>query len=115
VTATGVLVPEDELTEPEEVERPELEVALVDEEVELELDVVPVDETAALEAVTEELPGMVWAASQPRTATPATAPTAVPVVRRASSLWAASRARTFWWIVSGDLMTAGCPQGLNPT
>ena len=99
MTATGVVDPEEEPTDPDEVERPELEELLVDEEAEVELDVAPVEDAAALEAVTEELPGIVWALTQPRTATPASAPTAVPVVRRASSRWAASRARTFCWIV----------------
>src|SRR5260370_31141116 len=109
-----VLDPEDELTDPDEVEMPELEELLVDEEVELELDVAPVEDAAVLEAVTEELPGIVWALTQPSTATPAIAPRAVPVVSRASSRLAASRARTFCWIVSVDLMRAGCPEGLNP-
>jgi hypothetical protein len=114
VTATGVVDPEDELTDPDEVERPELEELLVDEESEVELDVASVDDATALEALTEELPGIVWAPTQPRTTTPASAPKTVPVVRRAISRWAASRARTFCWIVSGVLMRAGCPQGLNP-
>ena len=114
MTATGAVDPEDELTDPDEVERPELEALLVDDDVELELDVASVEDAAALDAATEEPPGIVWALTQPNTATPATAPRAVPVVRRASSRPAASRARTFCWIVSGDLMTAGCPHGLNP-
>jgi len=107
VTATGAVDPDDELTDPDEADRPELEELLVD-------DVVPVEDAAAFGAVTEELPGIVCALTQPRTATPARALTAVPAVRRASRRWAASRARTFCWIVSGDLMRAGCPHGLNP-
>ena len=109
MTATGVVDPDDELTDPDVVERPVLESLLVDVEVEVdaELEVV-------LDAVAEELPGIVCALTQPRTATPARAPTAVPVVRRASSRWAASRARTFCLTVSGVPMRAGCPQGLNP-
>ena len=103
--ATGVVDPEDELTDPDEVERPELEELLVDEEVE----VAPAEDAAVLEAVTEELPGIVWALTQPRTATPAIAPRAVPVVSRASSRWAASRARTFCWIVSVDLIEGRMP------
>jgi len=95
VTATGVLEPEDELTDPDEVEMPELEEPLVDEEVEAELDVVAFADAVVLDAVTEGLPGTVWALTQPRTATPARAPTAVPVVRCASSRRAASLARTF--------------------
>ena len=94
MTATGVLEPEDELTDPDEVEMPELEEPLVDE-VEAELDVVTVEDAVVLDAVTEGLPGTVWALTQPRTATPARAPTAVPVVRCASSRRAASLARTF--------------------
>jgi len=110
VTATGVVDPEVELIDPDEVERPELEELLVDEEVE----VAPVEEADALEAVTEELPGIVWALTQPRTATPAIAPRAVPVVSRESSRWAASRARTLCWIVSADCIRAGWSAGLNP-
>ncbi len=110
MTATGVVDPEDELTDPDEVERPELEELLADDEVE----VAPVEEAAVLEAVTEELPGIVWALTQPRTATPAIAPSAVPVVSRESSRWAASRARTLCWIVSADCMRAGSSAGLNP-
>lgn len=110
MTATGAVDPDDELTDPDEADRPELEELLVDEVVEVELDVVPVEEAA----VTEELPGIVCALTQPRTATPARALTAVPVVRRARRRWAASRARTFCWIVSGVVMRAGCPHGLNP-
>ena len=113
MTATGAVDPDDELTDPDEADRPELEELLVDEVVEVELDVVPVEDAAALEAVSEELPGIVCALTQPRTATPATALTVVPMVRRASRRWAASRARTFCWIVSGVLMRAGCPRGLN--
>ena len=112
MTATGAVDPDDELTDPDDVEMPELDELPVDEE--LELDVAPVEDAAVLEAVTEELPGIVWALTQPRTATPAIAPMAVPVVSRASSCWAASRARTFCWIVSEDLIRAGCPQRLNP-
>jgi hypothetical protein len=110
VTATAELDPEDEMSDPDDVESPELEELLVDDEVE-----VAVEVEFAVEAATEGLPGIVSALTQPSTATPARAPTAVPVVRRASSLRAASRARTFCWIVSGDLTRAGCPQGLNPT
>ncbi len=110
MTATGVVDPEDELTDPDEVERPELEELLVDEEVE----VAPAEDAAVLEAVTEELPDIVWALTQPRTATPAIAPRAVPVVSRASSRWAASRARTFCWIVSVDLIEGRMPPGAQP-
>ena len=90
-----MLEPEDELTDPDEVEMPELEEPLVDDEVEAELDVVTFADAIVLDAVTEGLPGAVWALTQPRTPTPARAATAVPVVRCASSRRAASLARTF--------------------
>jgi hypothetical protein len=64
VTATGVPDPEEELTDPEEVDRPELELLVDDDEVEVEeldVEVDPVDAAAAVDAVADELPGIVWA------------------------------------------------------
>jgi hypothetical protein len=65
---------------------------LVLEEVEVEVVVLALCEVAVM-------PGMVAALTAPNTPTPASAPTAAPVVSRLSRRNAASRARILFWVL----------------
>ena len=109
MTATPLL--EDDPTVPEEDWSPEVEEL----EVLLLLDVLEVDELVeldAVDAVASELPGIVAAETAASTPTPATAPAAMPTVRRFISRCAASRA----WMrprTSALVMNAGCPRRLK--
>ena len=88
---------EEEVTDPEDDERPldDDELESVDE-VDDELVVAAADEVAAAEAVAHEddelEPGMVRALTVPKMATPATAAKAMPAVSRSSRDMALSRA-----------------------
>jgi hypothetical protein len=69
-------------------------VPVLEDEEELDVEVVVL---ALCEVVV--MPGMVEAPTAPNTPTPASAPTAAPVVSRLSRRKAASRARILFWVL----------------
>lgn len=73
---TTTPVPDDELTPLDALDEPDVLVVLEDVDDVAEDEAVPDDE--------DELPGMVAALTAAKTPTPASAPTATPVVRRCS-------------------------------